>query len=290
MESVLVLLAVILCFWLAFHLTLLRTLRAPRRSGGDMAPGMRRETIAAVNGRALSLRWWPQSRPDAPAVLIMHGWGGYGGELIGHASRLHHAGYAVLLPDARCHGDSADDSFASLPRFAEDVESALGWLRERVPGAPCILVGHSLGGAACLLVASRRRDITAVVSISAFAHPQEMMNRWLQGYGRFGRWLGRPVLAYVQWVIGQRFDRIAAVNTARRLHCPLLVIHGARDETVPVEDARRIAAAAGTLPVLQPDADHEHFDEPALAQAIFGFVARHDLAPKQHAATSAAPV
>jgi dipeptidyl aminopeptidase/acylaminoacyl peptidase len=66
------------------------------------------------------------------------------------AALLHRAGLAVLLLDARNHGDSDDDSFSSIPRFAEDLEQGLGWLarQPRIDPQRLFLLGHSVGAAA----------------------------------------------------------------------------------------------------------------------------------------------
>ena len=45
------------------------------------------------------------------------------------AKPLQTAGYALLFFDARSHGRSDGDTFASLPRFAEDLEQAVDWLQ-----------------------------------------------------------------------------------------------------------------------------------------------------------------
>jgi pimeloyl-ACP methyl ester carboxylesterase len=42
-------------------------------------------------------------------------------------------------------------------------------------------------------------------------------------------------------VIGCRFETIAPVNTVSRIACQVLLVHGRDDQTVPVDDARRIA-------------------------------------------------
>ena len=88
----------------------------------------------------------------------------------------------VLLFDARNHGQSDTHSFSSLPRFAEDLDSALAWLHANHPAAceKLVLLGHSVGAGAVLLAASRRTDIAAVISVSAFAHPEWVMRRYLQ--------------------------------------------------------------------------------------------------------------
>ncbi|MCG8991343.1 alpha/beta hydrolase [Laribacter hongkongensis] len=258
------------------HLALLRALRAPRRRHESGWPQARPVRIATVNRRQLAALWWPARHTGAPVLLMMHGWGGNGSDLAPAAEAAHAAGYAVLLPDARCHGRSDGDSFASLPRFAEDIDAALAWLHASHPDSPVALLGHSLGAAACILVASRRNDIAAVVSISAFAHPEELMQRWLASQGRWLRWLSPLILGHVQRVIGQRFESIAPVNLVSSINCPLLILHGRHDNTVPADDALRLAAARPQAECLLLDGDHESFADMASAVSlVLGFLARH---------------
>ena len=197
--------------------------------------------------------WFIPSGERAPALVVMHGWSGNAEMMLPLAVPLHTAGFALLLLDARCHGRSADDSFASLPRFAEDIEAGLDWLvaQPEVDGGRLGIIGHSVGAGAALLVASRRSGLGAVVSLAAFAHPALMMRRWLASK-QIPHWpFGVYILAYVQRVIGYRFDDIAPCRTIARVSCPVLLVHGQDDATVPVEEARLIQAAAGGHAELQ---------------------------------------
>ncbi len=160
------------------------------------------------------------------------------------AELLHRAGYSALLLDARNHGQSDNDSFSSMPRFAEDLESGLDWLARQPVVDPqrCYLLGHSVGAAATLLTASRRSDLCGVVSIAAFAHPAELMKRQMQAHHVPFRPIGWFLLRYIEWVIGARFDDIAPCHTIRSISCPVLLVHGEADRTVPPSDARLIHA------------------------------------------------
>ena len=227
-------------------------------------PGWRRLRVATRRGRFLSAWLHAQSGP-APVLVAIHGWGGNADSLLPLAEPLQRAGYAVVLFDARCHGDSDEDDFASLPRFAEDLEAVLDALHdEPLVDARCISVfGHSVGAGAAMLAASRRADIAAVVSLSAFAHPAEMMQRWLAGKGIRSSWVLAGLLAYVQRVIGFRFDEIAPLRVIARSSCPIMLVHGEDDAMVPVEDARRLFGAAGRANArlyLVPGR-HDEFDE-----------------------------
>ena len=223
-----------------------RGLAAPRVVEAASPQGLpwREVRLPTVNGKHL-FGWFIPAGERAPALVVMHGWGGNAGMMLPLAAPLHERGYALLLVDARCHGQSDDDTFASLPRFAEDIDAALAWLagRPEVDAARLGVIGHSVGAGAALLAASRRRDLRAVVSLAAFAHPAGMMRRWLASK-RIPHWpFGAYILAYVQRVIGFRFDDIAPCHTIARVTCPVLLVHGLEDDTVPVDEARQIHAA-----------------------------------------------
>lgn len=83
---------------------------------------------------------------------------------------LQSAGFATLLLDARCHGQSDDEEFSSLPRFAEDIAAGLAWLRQQPEIAPdrIALLGHSVGAGAAIPHAARHGDVRAVASLAAF--------------------------------------------------------------------------------------------------------------------------
>ena len=223
-----------------------RVLAAPRVLELGVPDGLPWQAVRVptANGKTL-FAWFIPAGDEAPALVVMHGWGGNAEMMLPLAAPLHAAGHALLLLDARCHGRSDEDSFASLPRFAEDIEAGLVWLA-RQPGVDADrlgVVGHSVGAGAALLAASRRPGIRAVVSIAAFAHPARMMRRWLEAR-RIPYWpLGAYILAYVQWVIGHRFEAIAPCRTIVRVPCPVLLVHGLADETVPADEAREIHAA-----------------------------------------------
>jgi len=174
-------------------------------------------------------------------VVMLHGWGGNAQMMLPLVRPFHAAGWNTLVFDARNHGSSEGHGPSSLPRFAEDVEHVVEWLNEKTSGAkPRIaLLGHSVGAGAVLLAASRRRDIAAVISIAAFAHPDRMMRRYLSRW-YLPAFIIAAILRYVQWIIGHRFDLIAPLNTVCNIDCPVLLIHGQQDATVPLDDAHEI--------------------------------------------------
>lgn len=237
-------------------------------------------TIDSPNGSAL--RGWLRRPPDAAgddepraAALVIHGWGGSSTDLLPLSEPLLAAGLHVLLLDARAHGRSDDVGLCSMPGFAEDIRTALTWLRRQPTIDPTriILVGHSVGAGACLFVASEDPEIAGVVSLASMAAPREFMADLLS------RHLPDPLtglaLRYVEHLIGHRFAEFSPVHTIGRIAAPVLLIHGDLDATVQPGDARRLhALAPGTSTLIMlPDTGHTSLEalqevQPALRRFL----------------------
>ena len=272
METAALLAAAIASLWALrhlAHLAILHGLRAPREPHTQPltdhnipAEALQAVRISGPHGKQL-FGWWVSpalaSQQPAPAVLVMHGWGANASMMGSIVPPLHAAGFAALLIDARCHGQSDDEPFTSMPRFAEDIAAGLAWLRAQpgIAGERLALLGHSVGAGACLLHAARQQDVCAVVSLSAFAHPVEVMRRLMFEKRVPFPVIGWYVLRHVQRVIGARFDDIAPIRTIARVRCPVLLVHGQHDATVPVSDAQRLLAASANAQLLLIDGDHD---------------------------------
>ena len=154
----------------------IETLRIGTENGKSLhawfIPGPARAAVAdadAATAAAAARKEADVSPAAAPAVLVMHGWGGNAALMLPLARPLHEAGYATLFVDARCHGASDDDSFASLPRFAEDAEHAFAWLATRAGVDPRLWPAASLSVLAHLvkLVGEGRATVVGEPSLGA---------------------------------------------------------------------------------------------------------------------------
>lgn len=244
-------------------------LRAPRVSArtnpSSCAVPFREVRLPTANSKQLHGWFVPATgNLPAPTLIVLHGWGGNSEMMLPLAAPFCRAGFALLFIDARNHGDSDADTFSSLPRFAEDLESALDWLLQQPETDSHLigLIGHSVGAASALLLASQRCEIAAVVSLASFAHPEKIMRRYLTSRRVPFIPLGWYTLRYVQHVIGHRFDDIAPQNTIRKILCPVLLAHGIDDSTVPVEDALLIHSASrkDLTHLLLVDGDHDDYN------------------------------
>ena len=99
-------------------------------------------------------RWLPAAETPIKAVVqIAHGMAEHAGRYARFAAALCGAGYAVYANDHRGHGRTAGDP-ANVGYFADadgwfkvaaDLRQLTGIVRERHPGMPVFLLGHSMG-------------------------------------------------------------------------------------------------------------------------------------------------
>jgi pimeloyl-ACP methyl ester carboxylesterase len=232
-------------------------------------------TLQSASGTDLHA-WFIPAGGVAPAVVVLHGWGANASLMLPLAPHLHRTGLHALFLDARNHGRSEHADFVSMPRFAEDLEVALDWLNDHADVSSIGVIGHSVGAGAALLVGSRRTDIGAIVSVSAFAHPGEIMAS-APPMNRMPTRMRTGVLKTMERTIGARFDDIAPRKTVGRVKAPLLLVHGVADTVVPIANLHELAERAPTARTLAvPNADHGSLEafEPYVG-TILGFLSEH---------------
>ena len=165
------------------------------------------------------------------------------------SSGLTEGGFGVLRFDftglGASDGDFANTNFSSN---LEDLRLAARWLTEHHRG-PQLLVGHSLGGAAVLAVATELASVRAVATIGApadVAHVESLLSGALETIETSGE--AEVMLAGRTFRIRRQFlDDLRAVqleDSVRTLRRPLLVLHSPVDQQVGIEQAARLYAAA----------------------------------------------
>jgi uncharacterized OsmC-like protein/alpha/beta superfamily hydrolase len=165
------------------------------------------------------------------------------------ASALTDAGFGVLRFDFTGLGMSGGEfENTDFTSNTQDLLAAADWLRER-HRAPQLLVGHSFGGAAVLAVAGDVPEVRAVATIGAPSSPDHVTGVFSQSLAEIAAEGAAEVeLAGRRFRIRQQFvddlrshvvtDRVATMKRA------LLVLHSPIDNTVSIDHASQIFAAA----------------------------------------------
>lgn len=158
------------------------------------------------------------------------------------------AGIATLRFDftglGRSGGAFADSHFGAN---VEDLIAAAGHLEATV-GAPAVLIGHSLGGAAVIAAAGRLASVKAVVTIGAPFDPAHVLHQLSNSAEVAATGIGEVTIAGRSFAIRRDFlDAVQGQDQAARLAAlkrALLVMHAPGDTTVGIDDARLIYEAA----------------------------------------------
>jgi alpha-beta hydrolase superfamily lysophospholipase len=165
------------------------------------------------------------------------------------AEGLKFSGIGVLRFDftglGASEGEFANTTFSSN---VEDLVAAADHLRRTV-AAPTLLIGHSLGGAAVLAAAHRIPEARAVATIGAPFDPAHVVGLFGEKIAKIGDKDEVEVT-----LVGRRFrvrrTFLEDVNKQnleghlKDLHKALLIFHSPTDDTVAIDNANHIFAAA----------------------------------------------
>ncbi|HEY9117021.1 MAG TPA: alpha/beta hydrolase, partial [Roseivirga sp.] len=167
-----------------------------------------------------------------------------------HISRaLTTKGIAVLRFDftglGESEGDFEDTNFSSN---VSDLICAADYLKEHY-GEAQIIIGHSLGGAAVLMAASKLSYIKAVATVAAPADPVHVKHLFqnsidkIETAGEAEVSLGgRPFTIKKQFV--DDLEEYEKFDVIKKLKRPLLVMHSPQDDIVDIKNAEKIYVSA----------------------------------------------
>ena len=232
--------------------------------------------IPLPDGRNL-YGWWISTDKQAPTIIFAHGWGRNARRMLPYLRKFCCQGFNLLAFDARGHGNSDPDKYSNLVKFAEDIRASIDYVEnnQKSQNPDFYLVGLSIGGAGSIYAAAYDPRIKKVVTVGAFAHPASVMKKQFKDHHI-------PYFPMI-WImfrylkIFQKLDlnRIAPEKHIARAKASFLLVHGEEDKTVPVEEGKRLAAAAGSKAELWIVPHRGHSDchlEKGFWEKVIGFM------------------
>lgn len=208
----------------------------------------------------------PLGKDGAPrgTLLLLHGIYTTKESMLPWALALAQRGYRCVLVDLRGHGESTGGRITYGAKETTDLSAVIDELQRRGLADRSVgVLGVSYGAGIGLLLAARDERVGTVVALEPFSDAREAVKR-------FAKAVAPKVTARFP---DAKFDRAVAeaaplgsfswadadVRPAvRRLHGPVLFVHGARDTWLPPENSRELAALApkGSRLEIRPDVDH----------------------------------
>ena len=209
-------------------------------------------SISASDGAVLR-GWYVHPRIyNGNAVVLLHGItdnregvAGYGGLLLEH-------GYAVLLPDARRHGESGGELATYGVKESDDIHRWVSWIYAHDPPQCLYGFGESYGAALMLQSLAVENRFCAVAAESACSTAREMSFERVSGplhlQSWFGRTLGRPTIwsamIYARLRYGVDLLQPNPLEAVKSSKVPVLLIHGKADQSIAPWHSQLIANAA----------------------------------------------
>lgn len=179
------------------------------------------------------------------AVICFHGYTGEGlSNHVAIADYFLKRGYAMLMPDARAHGESEGEyiGFGCLDR-----QDALGWInwmiQELGEDVKIMLHGTSMGGATVLMTSGLELpdNVKGIVSDCGFTSPKEVFTHVLNSMYHL------PAFPAIQGadlinrkLAGYGMDECNAKYEVQKAKVPILFIHGSADTFVPCSMCQEI--------------------------------------------------
>jgi pimeloyl-ACP methyl ester carboxylesterase len=208
------------------------------------------ERLSLVSSDGLPIEaWWISPGKTARGIVVLvPGISDDVASLLPHFMFLYKANYNILAVNLRTHGGSSGDRISMAIHEPRDVVAALNWLQRRadLKDLPVTLIGSSLGASTAIRAAATRPEVDGVISISAFASIDDMIDQQLADFPA----LIKPIfhltidLAFLTWY-GVWPAAAAPVNDITNiLPRPLFLIHGDADQTVSVAAINRLYDAS----------------------------------------------
>jgi putative redox protein len=200
--------------------------------------------------------------------------------LVRISRRLAEHGWSVLRYDFTGLGDSSGDfSQTNFSTTCDDLVAAAEFLGQHHE-PPQLLVGHSLGGTASVVAASRIASAKSIATIASPSSTQRLagflasQNPAIEAEGQ-----GEVVIGQRTYLLRrQLFDDLRQYDIETivgRQELPILMFHSPADETLPYEwGLRMFAAARGPKSFVTLDgADHLLVNQPHDAEFVADMIA-----------------
>lgn len=210
---------------------------------------VKREKIYAdtIDGYRLVAEEFPE-RTSETWVLLLHGYTGWKEEMYQFAYWYQKQGYAVLVPDLRCQGESEGDFIGMGWTDHYDCQLWIDHILEESPDAKIVLHGQSMGAATALIMAGSPEvsgHIKAVVSDSAYTTAYEMFG------DKITEWFHLPAVLFVDSACvmlrlrgGYDLRDASPLRAVEGSRVPILFIHGDEDKMIDVNMSYELYDAA----------------------------------------------
>ena len=202
--------------------------------------------------------WYKPAINNQPTVLYLHGNAGHIGYRMPLIRQFINAGFGVFLLEYRGYG--GNKGAPTEQGLYEDGRTALQFLYQKSPESKqVVLYGESLGTGIATKLAVEY-PVCAVILQSPFTS--------LLSVARY----------HYPWLLIKPWDQFDSLERIKKIHAPLLVLHGKQDQVVPFDEGLTLFNQANEPKKMLTFADKHHNDlwgVSGFSENIINFVQTH---------------
>jgi hypothetical protein len=214
------------------------------------------QDVSTTTGDGTQLKAWfvePQNS-NGSFVILLHGVTDNREGVAGFAPVFLQAGYTVLIPDSRAHGESGGEIATYGLRERYDIRQWTEWLKQGETTGCVYLFGESMGAAIALQATEVDPGLCAVAVESPFSTFREIAYDRMAQHTPFGTWFwrsaGRPVLEIALTYARFRYEidltNASPKDAMEHSRVPALLIAGTADRNIPMRHSAELVRTSGS--------------------------------------------
>ena len=173
-------------------------------------------------------------RGEGPRILLVHGWSGRASNMIKIIQKLKQNNFDIYAFDAPAHGKSKGSN-TNLPEFISCIESLAAKLNP-----VHALVGHSLGGFACVYCAAKKIKLDKIILLCPVNNIFQLFENFFN-HARLKLKTRELMINYFFKKTGIKINgELASEKLVKQIKSKVLLIHDQSDKQLSILESNKI--------------------------------------------------
>lgn len=216
-----------------------------------------------ADGHFLKTYVW---KGNSNIILLVHGWESNTSRWEKLLPYLQKTGSTIVALDAPGHGLSGGKEF-NVVKYATYIDVAVKQYK------PNVLIGHSIGGAACIYYQSHFKNdsLKKMVILGAPSDLKVLIGNYVQLLS-LNRRMNNLLEAHFSAKFKSEIDAFSMANFAKAIKIPALLVHDIEDNVVAFDEGQKIANSWNTAEFIQTKGLGHSLHDDVLYQKIQSFL------------------